>query len=172
MAGIVLQATMVLSHCHHWVVTAAECCYDQIMRSMFFRGFHPLLWSSKYLKPSHHPLIVHRNGGGRPGRYYNVNDVNVYLDKQREGGVLHWRNEWKPFLVVSIEVLKFQMFCASGKLIADCLRRRIRVWNEREFLRIVPCLQMYTPNISVFHCMWCVLLGPFSSQKVRPRNKA
>ena len=34
-------------------------------------------------------LAVYNNGGGRPGIFYHVNDVSVYLGRQRGGGVPH-----------------------------------------------------------------------------------
>ena len=33
-----------------------------------------------------------KNGGGRPGLFYHVNDVSVYLGRQREGGVSDKKN--------------------------------------------------------------------------------
>ena len=38
-------------------------------------------------RPSHHPVFncSTRNGGGRPGPFCHVNDVSVYLGRQRKG---------------------------------------------------------------------------------------
>ena len=38
-------------------------------------------------------LAVCKNGGGRPGPFYHVDDVSVYLGRQRGGGVPHRKNE-------------------------------------------------------------------------------
>jgi len=47
-----------------------------------------------------HSLISHQfliacstqNRGGRPGSFYHVNDVSVYLGRQSGGGVIDWKN--------------------------------------------------------------------------------
>jgi len=49
-------------------------------------------------RPSHVPssfwsLAVCKNGGGRPGTIYHVNDVSVYLGRQRGGGVPRRKNK-------------------------------------------------------------------------------
>ena len=38
-------------------------------------------------RPSHHPVLDHKNGGGRPGPFYHVNDISLYLGRRGEGGV-------------------------------------------------------------------------------------
>ena len=43
-------------------------------------------------RPSHHPVFaVCKNGGERPGPFYHMNDVSVYLGRQRGGGVPNWK---------------------------------------------------------------------------------
>ena len=37
---------------------------------------------------TNHCLITCRNGGGRSGTIYDMNDINVYLGRQRRGGAL------------------------------------------------------------------------------------
>ena len=48
-------------------------------------------------RPSHHPgfdCLQHaKKAGGRPGIFYHVNDVSVYLGRQRGRGVPHRKNE-------------------------------------------------------------------------------
>ena len=44
-----------------------------------------------------------QNGGGRPGPFYDMNEVSVHLGGQREGGVPHRKNQLKAlYLVVSV----------------------------------------------------------------------
>ena len=44
-----------------------------------------------------------QKGGGRPGPFYHVSDVNVYLLRHKGGGTsLTKRTSWKPFLVASV----------------------------------------------------------------------
>ena len=42
-------------------------------------------------RPSHRPVFdllqYAKNRGGRPGPFYHINDVSVYLGRQRGGGV-------------------------------------------------------------------------------------
>ena len=43
-------------------------------------------------RPSHCPVLITcgtQNRGGRPGSLYHVNDVSVYLGRQRWGGIPH-----------------------------------------------------------------------------------
>ena len=63
-------------------------------------------------RPSHHPLFDRlqyakkkKNGGGRPGPFYHVNDINVYLSRQRKGSKP--KNELEAFAcsIPSSEVL-------------------------------------------------------------------
>ena len=56
-------------------------------------------------RPSHHPEFDHlqyaKNGGGRPGPFYHVNDVSVYLGRQRGQGSLIKTTSLRSYLVVS-----------------------------------------------------------------------
>ena len=55
------------------------------------------IFTSLVPRPSHHPvfwsLAVCKNGGGRPGLFYHMNDISVYLSRQRGEGVTHRKNE-------------------------------------------------------------------------------
>ena len=62
-----------------------------------------------FLMSSFWSLTVSKNGRGRLGPFYHMNDANVYLGRQREGE-RGPRPSWKPFLVASVKVLKFQTF--------------------------------------------------------------
>ena len=60
----------------------------------WFAGFHPklslvvlALYLASFPTSSFSLLAVCKNGGGRPGSFYHVNDVSVYLGRQRGGGV-------------------------------------------------------------------------------------
>ena len=64
--------------------------------------------STRYITPSLVPrpsfppfsfwsLAVCKNGGGSPGPFYHVNDIGVYLGRQRWGGVSNWKNELEAF---------------------------------------------------------------------------
>ena len=74
-------------------------------------------WCQTTIKPrSHHPcsfwlLAVWKDGGGRNGPFYLVNDISLYLGRQRGGGVSDWKNtfrihvlslnrEWHVFLLL------------------------------------------------------------------------
>ena len=46
----------------------------------------------------------------RPGSFYHMNDVSVYLVVWREKRSLTERMNLKPFLVASVQVLEFRMF--------------------------------------------------------------
>ena len=50
-----------------------------------------------------------KNGRGRLGPFYHMNDANVYLSRQREGE-RGPRPSLKAFLVASVKVLEFQTF--------------------------------------------------------------
>ena len=43
-----------------------------------------------------------KSEGGRPGPFYDVNDVSVYLGRQRGKGSPIERTSLRPFLVVSV----------------------------------------------------------------------
>ena len=53
-------------------------------------------------RPSHRPVFDNlqyaKNGGGRPGIFYHVNDISVYLGTQRGGGVIHRKNKLEASL--------------------------------------------------------------------------
>ena len=46
-------------------------------------------------------LAVCKNGGGRPGIFYHVNDVSVYLGRQKGRGIPIKRTRLRPYLVDS-----------------------------------------------------------------------
>ena len=46
-------------------------------------------------------LAVCENGGGRPGIFYHVNGVSVYLGRQKAEGSPIERTRLRPYLVVS-----------------------------------------------------------------------
>ena len=60
------------------------------MTMYHYSGKHE--WAVALLpRPSHRPFLVAcsmQNGGGRPGPFYHVNDVSVYLGRQRGEGSL------------------------------------------------------------------------------------
>ena len=59
-------------------------------------------------------LVVCKNGVGRPGTFYHMNDVSVYLGRQRGGGVpnetTHRKNKLEALSYSSLQVLEFQTF--------------------------------------------------------------
>ena len=60
-------------------------------------------------RPSHRPVFDHlqykKNGRGRPGPFYHVNDFHVNLDGQRGGGIPHQKNKLEALSAPSAGVL-------------------------------------------------------------------
>ena len=56
-------------------------------------------------RPSHRPVFVYlhygKSGEGRPGPFYHVSDVSVYLSRQRRGEIPIERMSLRPYLIVS-----------------------------------------------------------------------
>ena len=59
-------------------------------------------------RPSHRPVFYRlqykkKNGGGRPGIFYHVNDISVYLDRQRGGQGEESPSKEHAFFVSNLE---------------------------------------------------------------------
>ena len=68
-------------------------------------------------------LAAWKNGGRRPGIFYHMNDVSVYLGRQRRGGVPDWENafcvlHFEPGVVCVCFLLheRFKLQCLGKKL--------------------------------------------------------
>ena len=48
---------------------------------------------------------IKKNGRGRPGPFYHVNDFHVHLDRQRGGGIPHQKNKLEALSAPSAGVL-------------------------------------------------------------------
>ena len=61
-------------------------------------------------RPSHHPTAVCKNGGGRPG---TMNDINIYLGRQRREGPLKEKVHFvqNPSSCTTSDNLKYIYFC-------------------------------------------------------------
>ena len=76
-------------------------------------------------RPSHHPVFVHR--GGRPGIFYHVNDVSVYLGRQKGGRVPHQKNKLEDLSC------SFYPKCLN---ICEAKNVPLQVWNEERMRRM------------------------------------
>ena len=70
---------------------------------------HYILASFPGLLYSSWLLAAYKNGGGRPGLFYHVNDVSVYLGRQRRGGVPHWKKAFHTC------VFHFELYVLGSK---------------------------------------------------------
>ena len=101
-------------------------------------GFpRPGCWSVPHYQASHGLAVasLQKKEGRRP-IFYRVNDVNVYLDRQRWGGegFLAKRMSLRPFLLVFFQVWSFKN-ARTRKLTVWCSGQRLHalnvfIWSE------------------------------------------
>ena len=74
------------------ILSAYVCCYQgDLLLNLFSSQVFP--------RSTFRSLTVCKNGGGRPGPFYHVNDVSVYLGRQRGGGVPDRKNAFRACIL-------------------------------------------------------------------------
>ena len=103
---------------------------------------------------------IMQNGRGRPGPFYNMNDVSVYPGTQREEGSLIEGTSWRPFLGASIPSTRASNVCEVTNVLLlvqnkKCITpaRYSDMHCSKKFFRIFYC------NVSM------ILWSPSSGKK-------
>ena len=106
------------------------------------------IFTSLVPRPSHHPVFwsfaVCKNGGGRPGPFYHMNDISVYLSRQRGEGVPHRKNELEADLLVSAPSagdVKRKVYCSWFKTKNVCTICVLSIWDSSH----PPSLYLQSP---------------------------
>ena len=127
-----------------------------------------------YCRPSHRSVFDRstQNGGGRPDPFYHMNDISVYLGRQRGGVVPDWKNafhasvlhfslnqEWHIFALqtfktpgLGVENCKIRPAMAPPPF-AYCKRWKTGRW-EALGMRLSCSKHTFSPSDVHWHVQW------------------
>ena len=134
------------------------------------------IFTSLVPRPSHHPvfwsLAVCKNGGGRPGPFYHMNDISVYLSRQRGEGVPHLKNELEAWS--SCFCLKYWRCEAKTILVLVQNEERVRKMHSFHLGLLPPplCLPTITLLRQSSHTSgeWLALFPQICLSKLPPSH--